>query len=65
MENKSLRDLILDYINILDGSDYPNVKNMIKNDAGKNRVIDIIQDRVISGKKIEPVVDELEISLYE
>lgn len=62
-----LRKSIEDFINILKDEQYPNVKGMLKNPSEKNRLIDIIEQKLLSNKRetIKDIVSEIEISTYE
>jgi hypothetical protein len=61
------RQLIENYLLLLDKEEYMNIYSLIKSEVGKQRIVDTIYNKMMSNPKltIEDVVSDIELSLYE
>ena len=65
-ESIKLRNLIRDYLFMLDCKEHINVCAMIEQDTELNRLIDIIESKMLADpdSEIEKIVNEIELSTY-
>jgi hypothetical protein len=63
---RELRELIKEYLFTLNCREHINVCAMLENDTELNRLIDLIEDKMLSdpNSEIENVVTEIELSTY-
>jgi hypothetical protein len=65
-ESIKLRNLIRDYLFMLDCKEHINVCAMLDQDTELNRLIDIIESKMLADpdSEIEKIVNEIELSTY-
>ncbi|MDD5013513.1 MAG: hypothetical protein PHW73_00240 [Atribacterota bacterium] len=66
MEAKNTRQLIIEFLDQLDYKEYIQIRSLMKQEAGKARLIDLVYEKLLADKTrtIDDVVSEIEQSLY-
>lgn len=64
---KTIREMIVEYISLLKADEYINITAAMQSEVTKNRLLQTIEDRLVSyhSAKIEDVVNEIELEMYD
>jgi len=63
---QELRQEVVNYLNVLDESEYRNIKSLMQDEISLKRLIDVILEKMTSEENpdIEKAVDEIETNMY-
>ena len=63
---QELRQEVVNYLNVLDESEYRNIKLLMQDEISLKRLIDVILEKMTSEENpdIEKAVDEIETNMY-
>jgi hypothetical protein len=64
--DKPLRELICDYLEVLDANEYPNIKGMMEEDTELQKLVSVIEAKVLNSPDMElkDIINQIEISTY-
>jgi|WetSurMetagenome_2_1015567.scaffolds.fasta_scaffold1392228_1 hypothetical protein len=63
--NKSLKEIVAEYVGKLDPEEYRNISSAMNTETSKQRILELIEKKLLTGCKIKDCVMEIEVSLYE